>query len=317
MRTFLIRHEERPSRFAVLLVTVGLASVNPLRMPAQMVSPSIDQPGQPFSYFSKPTDEIGVMGAEAATEITPEGYLRTGFAELMFFSGPGMEPTTVRIRTLEQGHLPIVHYEFTRDGIDYRVTVFEAPLDESAIDRLRQRMNSSPDSSAAVASSAAPLVNFIRVAMKNQSREPTRAIFATGIRYDGPNTTGAPHGDNRFTRPVEGRFPGDYRQVGEAFDPNWTNSFDGSHFYRSGRELYAFPDNFVSREFLLREVDTGRQMPDLTQPVKLNANRDDPRRHRHLLQPSSARRRVDARLQDAARSHCRCGHHQRHRPSQL
>ena len=276
MRTFLIRHEERPSRFAVLLVTVGLASVNPLRMPAQMVSPSIDQAGQPFSYFSKPTDEIGVMGAEAATEITPEGYLRTGFAELMFFSGPGMEPTTARIRMLEQGHLPIVHYEFTRDGIDYRVTAFEAPLDESAIDRLRQRMNSSPDSSAAVASSAAPLVNFIRVAMKNQSREPTRAIFATGIRYDGPNTTGAPHGDNRFTRPVEGRFPGDYRQVGEAFDPNWTNSFDGSHFYRSGRELYAFPDNFVSREFLLREVDTGRQMPDLTQPVKLNANETTP-----------------------------------------
>ena len=102
-----------------------------------------------------------------------------------------MEPTTARIRTLEQGHLPIVHYEFARDGIDYRVTAFEAPLDESAIDRLRQRTNSSPDSSAAVASSAAPLVNFIRVAMKNQSREPTRAIFATGIRYDGPNTTGA------------------------------------------------------------------------------------------------------------------------------
>jgi hypothetical protein len=49
---------------------------------AQMVSPGIDRPGQPFSYFSKPTDEIGIMDAEAATEITPEGYLRTGFGEL-------------------------------------------------------------------------------------------------------------------------------------------------------------------------------------------------------------------------------------------
>ena len=130
MRTLLIRRIEHPSQFAVLLVTLGLASVNPHRMPAQMVSPSIDQAGQPFSYFSKPTDEIGVMGAEAATEITPEGYLRTGFAELMFFSGPSMEPTTARIRTLEQGHLPIVHYEFAQDGIEYRVTAFEAPLDE-------------------------------------------------------------------------------------------------------------------------------------------------------------------------------------------
>jgi hypothetical protein len=58
------------------------------RAQAQMVSPSIDKAGEPFSYFSKPTDEIGMMDAEAATEITPEGYLRTGFGELMFFAGP-------------------------------------------------------------------------------------------------------------------------------------------------------------------------------------------------------------------------------------
>jgi hypothetical protein len=55
----------------------------------QMVSPAMDRPDQPFSYFSKPTDEIGVMDAEAATEITPEGYLRTGYGELMFFAGTG------------------------------------------------------------------------------------------------------------------------------------------------------------------------------------------------------------------------------------
>src|ERR1700733_5487843 len=73
---------------------------------AQMVSPSIDRTDQPFSYFSKPTDEIGVMDAEAATEITPEGYLRTGFGELMFFAGPELEPTNVRIRPLEGGRLP-------------------------------------------------------------------------------------------------------------------------------------------------------------------------------------------------------------------
>ena len=54
------------------------------------------------------------MDAEAATEITPEGYLRTGFGELMFFAGPEFEPTNVRIRTLEEGHLPIVHYQFER-----------------------------------------------------------------------------------------------------------------------------------------------------------------------------------------------------------
>ena len=70
--------------FSLVFTVCSTACLN-----AQMVSPSIDQPGQPFSYFSKPTDEIGVMDAEAASEITPEGYLRTGFGELMFFVGSG------------------------------------------------------------------------------------------------------------------------------------------------------------------------------------------------------------------------------------
>ncbi|MGB6694828.1 MAG: hypothetical protein WBE56_11630, partial [Terracidiphilus sp.] len=99
-----------------LLIVACLAFASNIapRLTAQMVSPSIDTQGQPFSYFSKPTDEIGVMDAEAATEITPEGYLRTGFGELMFFAGPEMEPTNVRIRTLENGRLPIIHYQFDR-----------------------------------------------------------------------------------------------------------------------------------------------------------------------------------------------------------
>ena len=125
------------------------------RLTAQMVSPSIDDPNKPFTYFSKPTDEIGVMGSEGATEITPEGYLRTGFGELMFFSGPDLVPTSVRIRTLEEGHLPIDHYEFERDGIIYRFTMFEAGLN---------------------ADQSGPLVNFIRVTMRNATSQPTRAI---------------------------------------------------------------------------------------------------------------------------------------------
>ena len=105
--------------FAVLSSLIASAGMH-----AQMVSPSIDHKDQPFSYFSKPTDEMGMMDAEAATEITPEGYLRTGFGELMFFAGPELEPTSARIRTLEQGDLPIFHYEFEREGIIYRFTLF-------------------------------------------------------------------------------------------------------------------------------------------------------------------------------------------------
>jgi hypothetical protein len=217
-------------------------------MNAQMVSPTIDRPDQPFSYFSKPTDEMGMMDAEAATEITPEGYLRTGFGELMFFAGPELEPASVRIRTLEQGHLPIFHYGFERDGINYRFTLFTYAADPNH---------------------AGESVNFIRITMKNETSQPTRAILATGIRYDAPNNTGAQHGDNRFDRPREGKFPGDYRQLGETFSPDWIYSFTDAGFLRDGRLLYTFPAGYSARSFTLHGQYNYPQ--DTSKPSKLKA----------------------------------------------
>jgi hypothetical protein len=216
---------------------------------AQMVSPGIDRPGQPFSYFSKPTDEIGIMDAEAATEITPEGYLRTGFGELMFFAGPELEPASVRIRTLEEGRLPIVHYQFERDGVVYRFTLFADTLDGKPEGRL---------------------VNFIRIEMKNEGSQPTRGILATGIRYDAPNNTGASHGDNRFDRPREGKSPGDYRQLGEQFSRQWVYGFSDAGFLRDGRLLYSFPAGYAARGFTLHGRYNYPQ--DVSKPSKLNAD---------------------------------------------
>jgi hypothetical protein len=229
-----------------LLVALTLTAFSANCLQAQMVSPSIDRPDQPFSYFSRPTDEIGMMDAEAATEITPEGYLRTGYGEMMFFAGPELEPANVRIRTLEQGRLPIVHYEFERDGVAYRFTLFAATLDGK------------PEGT---------LVNFIRITMKNQSHAPSRAIVATGIRYDAPNNTGAGHGDNRFDRPREGKFPGDYRQLGEQFNRLWVYSFSSHGFLRDGRLLYTFPEGYASRGWTLHGFYNYPQ--DVSKPSKL------------------------------------------------
>src|SRR5664279_1505145 len=81
----------------ILLLLVSMGPVA-----AQMVNPAIDIPGQPFSYASAPTDVIGIRDALAATEITPEGYLYTGFGELMFLTGYPAMPVAQRIRTLEK-----------------------------------------------------------------------------------------------------------------------------------------------------------------------------------------------------------------------
>jgi len=237
-----------------LLKPIVLLAVLPLvaAVQAQMVSPSIDRPDQPFSYFSAPTDEIGVMDAEAATEITPEGYLRTGFGELMFFAGPELQPTSVRVRTLQDGHLPIIHYDFERDGIVYRFILF------AATQGIRE---GEPEG---------PQVNFIRITMKNQGTEPTRAILATGIRYDAPNNTGLPHGDNRFDRPREGKYPGAYRQIGEPFSTDWVYSFDGGRFLRDGRLLYTFPDGYAARGYTMHGRYNYPQ--DVSKPANLKVD---------------------------------------------
>lgn len=237
----------------LLCAGLMLAAFSAPVLHAQMVSPSIDKPGQPFSYFWKPTTEIGMIDAQAATEITPEGYLRTGFGELMFFSGPELDPSSVRIRTLEDGHLPIVHYQFTRDGIVYRFTMFAATLDGK------------PEGT---------LVNFIRVAMKNEGKKTTRAIFAAGVRYDAPNYTGAPHGENRFTRPAVGKFPGAYRQLGEPFSPDWVYSFDSTRFFRDGRMLYSFPAGYATRGWTLRSANNRPQ--NVSKQAKLKVDPDVP-----------------------------------------
>ena len=77
------------------------------------------------------------------------------------------------------------------------------------------------------------------------------------------------------------------------------------------------PTTSPAASFSLREVDTGRQMPDLTQPVKLNATETTPVgivTYSSLLQPGEEWT-LDFKMPLVPIS--RSGRHQRHRPSQL
>src|SRR5512137_377809 len=69
-----------------------------------MLDPGVDTPGEPFSYFWHPTDVIGTLYAPVASEVTPEGYVYTGFGELMFFVGIPPEPVNGLIKTLYSGY---------------------------------------------------------------------------------------------------------------------------------------------------------------------------------------------------------------------
>ena len=199
---------------------LGLSSYGSLAAqdPAPMVNPSIDDQGGPFSFFSQSVDEIGVMDAPLATEITPEASLYTGYGELVFLVGPTMQAIAPRLRTLEKGYLPIVHTSVTHEGIAYRFTFFTSQLSDGT------------------------LVNFARVVEQNVSATPARAVLTAGTRYqaDTENETGV--GAHRFPRPAEATHAGEYRQLGTPFHPDWVYGFSAQAFLRDGKVFYLFPD---------------------------------------------------------------------------
>lgn len=202
----------------VLLVSGGLF--------AQMPSPSIDRAGQPFSYFAQPTDQIGVAGAPSATEVTPEGFLYTGYGELMFFLGSDWEPVSTndgpRTRTLEDGYLPIEQYDVQRDGLVYHFTLFSASV---------------------YPGHEGPVANFVRVTVKNPLSEPRAAFLSAAVRFQSPQYVEGAIPDNRFNRPANPSKPGGYHQPGDTFHANWTYGFDGDAALRDGKVLYLFPQN--------------------------------------------------------------------------
>lgn len=187
---------------------------------AQMVNPSIDKPNEPFSYFSKPTDVVGVMDGKWGTEMTPEGYLYTGYCELMFFTGNPPKPVNKRVKTLLDGYLPVISYHFQRHGVEYTLTAFAATLDGN------------PES---------PLINFVRVKMRNVIEEQRAAFFGVGIRYQGDSNMEGGTEDHCFIRPMKALYLGGKEQAGAVFNPDWKYGFYGDTFQREDSVMYVFP----------------------------------------------------------------------------
>jgi len=196
---------------------------------AQMLNPAIDWEDEPFCYFSKPTDQIGVMDGREGTLITPEGYLYTGSGEIMFFTGNPSVPTEKRVKTLLKGYLPVVQYALSRDGFDYQWTIFAATLDGK------------PES---------PLVNFIRVKIINRNHQQRTTWFATGIRYQNEANTDWGIGDNRFIRPAVPEQVGEYEQAGLEFSQDWLCLHQEDAVLYNDKLLYSFPPQKSIRKFL-------------------------------------------------------------------
>jgi hypothetical protein len=231
----------------LLLLVFGLNTASAAQV---LDSRKLDLEGQPFTYFSHPVDVLGFKDCQEGTELTPEGYLYTGYAELIFFTGDPPVPVNQRIRTLHRGYLPIFCYRVEQDSMEYKFELFAAPLDFK------------PESN---------LINFVRMTVRNRSRHPGLATFWAGIRYDAPRgTLTRRSGRWRFNRPAPASGPGRYLQAGTPFRTDWTFAFEGNAFYRSDSLLYLFSGNPVrylafrqrwNRRFKNRKVVYGRTTP--------------------------------------------------------
>lgn len=186
-----------------------------------MLSPGLDQPDKPFSYFWHPSDIIGTYLSPAATQITPEGYLYNGFGDLMFFLGNPPEPVNQRIRTLYQGSLPIVQYEIERDQILYKFTTFASDLG-GPLERLP--------------------VNFVRVEARNLATEPRTGFVSSAYRFAAPTVDFRGTPDYRFSQNI-GALPKQLTDGQVQFNPAWKYSVKADSLQRDGRVLYLFPDD--------------------------------------------------------------------------
>jgi hypothetical protein len=254
MSRTLVKFPHRSTILAVLLLAAmaprAHGQAGPVRF--DMVDPAMDDGPGPFSYYSHPTDVIGVMDGRG-TEVTPEGYLYTGYGELMFLAGPTLTPVSQRIRTLRGGWLPVVEYDARRGDVRYQFTLFAATLDGK------------PES---------PVVDFVRVRMTNTGAAATRARIAFAVRYTGPDGTGRGTGDNRFRRPSTARRLGQYDQPGVAFDTTWTYGFADGAFLRGGKAVYLYPTEPAPELRLTPEASgTGRAT---VEPVRLRVQQTTP-----------------------------------------
>ena len=214
---------KRAATFLFLASFIFLAA----ELNAQMVNPNIDQPGQPFSYPACSTDQIGLQNAPMGTEITPAGYLYTRYVEMMFSIGYPSKPAWQRIRTLEKGYLPILHYTYRDGAVRYHITTFADTLPSQTTDQTAAR---NP-------------INFIRVVAKNTGSSQRTSYFTVSFPYTGGKNQNYPcnSATHRFRRPVTPANPGNYSQPGVPFNPHWVYGFNHNLALRSGKVVYLFP----------------------------------------------------------------------------
>lgn len=195
---------------------------------------------RPYGFLATPTDQLAVPGELAGFEVTPEGFVYNGHAELVFRAGARLVGLRAPVRTLEGGRYPVLRYGQRLGAVSYDLDVFAARA-------------------------AGQPVAFVRVTLRNTSARPVRARWAVGVRYSGGALK--PSGVRRFRypRPAAAQAPGLYAQPGTPFALGWAYGFGAGTLTRDGAVLATFDPAPAGFDVELQHRDgTGPIRPSTT-----------------------------------------------------
>ena len=122
----------------VLMVVVVGAGDASLWAGGAMFDPVLDDPESEWCYAAQSTTVIGKPFVPAPVQVTYDGAIYTGYAELAFFYGQQLKPVMARNKTFLDGWIPVVVYDWKGDGVDYHLQIFAAELPELGSNNLVQ-----------------------------------------------------------------------------------------------------------------------------------------------------------------------------------
>lgn len=109
----------------ILGAAIGLAQTK--ETPDQSIRRELSEP---FCYFSAPTDQLGFKNSPKATVVTSDGAFISAFGQLSFYAGSpdNLRPINKRVKTLVDGYIPVIRFQFDRDGLHYAFEAFASPV---------------------------------------------------------------------------------------------------------------------------------------------------------------------------------------------
>ncbi len=124
----------------------------------------VNNPYKEWCYSPKSTTVIGVPFMPRPVQVTFDGALYTGDAELCFLYGDSLKPVMARQKTFYEGWIPMVEYDWEEEGLSYAMEIFGTAVDGIG-----------PSNT----------VQFIKLSASNTSGHPVRATLASGTRFVG------------------------------------------------------------------------------------------------------------------------------------